>query len=171
MANRNQQRWIVAAGSVASPDAAALLRDYYVEVSNRYFQLHFGRRSTPAEIEQGIAGTQNDDLVPPSGVLLLGSYNGIPAACAGLRRLEQGTAELTRVFVRPALRCTGGGAVLLDAVDRAARDLNAERIVLDTRLDLIEARSLYIKHGYREIPPIDDRAYAEIWYAKDLTAS
>jgi GNAT superfamily N-acetyltransferase len=72
--------------------------------------------------------------------------------------------------VRPALRGTGGGAALLDAVDRAARDLNAQRIVLDTRLDLIEARALYVRHGYREIPPIDDRAYAEIWYAKALTA-
>jgi GNAT superfamily N-acetyltransferase len=170
MATTYQERWIVGPASVASPDAEALLRDYYIEVSDRYYQLHFGRRSTPAEIGQGLAGSPSDDLSPPSGVFLLGRYDGVPAACAGLRLAEPGTAELTRVFVRAALRGTGGGAMLLDAVDHAARDLNAAQIVLDTRLDLTEARALYVKHGYREIPAIDDRAYAEIWYAKKLTA-
>jgi GNAT superfamily N-acetyltransferase len=55
--------------------------------------------------------------------------------------------------VRAALRGTGGGAMLLDAVDQAARDLNAAQIVLDTRLDLTEARALYVKHGPWSSPP------------------
>jgi GNAT superfamily N-acetyltransferase len=76
---------------------------------------------------------------------------------AGLRVLDPRTVELTRMFVRPAVRRTGGGARLLAAIDEAARDIGAERIVLDTRLDLVEARALYLKHGYAEMPAFSDR--------------
>ena len=164
----HKQAWSVALGAVGSAEAASLLREYYIEVSDRYYQLHCGRTSTPAEIEQGLAGSPSDDLAPPTGVFLLGRYGDAPAACAGLRVLDLRTAELTRVFVRPALRGTGGGSRLLAAVDEAARDMGAGRIVLDTRLDLAEARALYLKHGYAEIPALSDRPYAEIWYEKQL---
>ena len=42
--------------------------------------------------------------------------------------------------------------------------MGAGRIVLDTRLDLVEARALYVRHGYAEIPALSDRLHAEIWY-------
>jgi GNAT superfamily N-acetyltransferase len=163
-----EQAWRIALDTVDSAQAAALLREYYIEVSDRYYQLHCGRTSTPAEIEQGLAGSPSDDLAPPSGAFLLGRYGDAPAACAGLRVLDPGTVELTRVFVRPAVRGTGGGSRLLAAVDEAARDMGARRIVLDTRLDLVEARTLYARHGYAEIPALSDRPYAEIWYGKEL---
>lgn len=163
-----EQAWSVALGTVGSTEAASLLREYYIEVSDRYYQLHCGRTSTPAEIEQGLAVSPSDDLAPPTGVFLLGRYGDVPAACAGLRVLDPRTVELTRVFVRPALRGTGGGSRLLAAVDEAARDMGAGRIVLDTRLDLVEARALYRKHGYTEIPSLSDRPHAEIWYGKQL---
>jgi hypothetical protein len=73
MTTRRNEPWIVAPASVASSDAATLLRDYCVEISDRSRQLHFGRRSTPAGIEQGLVGSPNDDLVPSAGVFLLGS--------------------------------------------------------------------------------------------------
>ena len=41
-------------------------------------------------------------------------------------------------------------------------------LVLDTRLDLVDARALYNRHGYTEIPAYSDRWYAEIWYGKDV---
>lgn len=42
-------------------------------------------------------------------------------------------------------------------------------MVLNTRLDLIEARSLYARHGYTEIPAYCTGPYKEIWYGKELT--
>ncbi|NYV79008.1 GNAT family N-acetyltransferase, partial [Streptomyces sp. UH6] len=39
---------------------------------------------------------------------------------------------------------------------------------LDTRSDLVEARALYARLGYRETPPHNDGVYAEHWFAKDL---
>ncbi|WP_439679907.1 GNAT family N-acetyltransferase [Embleya sp. MST-111070] len=161
--------WTIVPTPVDSPEALALHRAYYVEVSDRYYRLHEGRDSTPAEIEAGLAETTHDDLVPPAGVFLVGRYRDEPAACAGVRLRADGAAELTRVFVRPDMRGTGGGRRLMAAVDDAARALGAERIMLDTRLDLIEARTLYTRTGYVEVPAHNNCQYAEIWYAKDLT--
>ncbi|MBV6700507.1 GNAT family N-acetyltransferase [Kitasatospora aureofaciens] len=161
--------WAVTPADVTTDEALALLRDYYYDVANRYYRLHFDRDGTPEELESGLAGSPSDDLAEPDGVFLIGRYDGAAQSCAGLRCLDATTVELTRVFVRPTVRGTGGGARLLAAVDTAARSLGATRIILDTRLDLVEARALYARHGYHEIPAYSTRFYAEIWYGKDLT--
>ncbi|MEV7773387.1 GNAT family N-acetyltransferase [Kitasatospora sp. NPDC086791] len=162
--------WSVATADVTTPESLELLREYFYDVANRYFRLHFGREGTPEELEPALADTPSDDLVAPDGVFLIGRHDGVAHACAGLRRLDATTVELTRVYVRPALRGTGGGARLLAAVDEAARALGADRIVLDTRLDLVEARALYLRNGYQEIPAYKSGPYAEVWYGKELTA-
>ncbi|MEV7926938.1 MULTISPECIES: GNAT family N-acetyltransferase [unclassified Kitasatospora] len=167
-APRTARLWSVATADVTAPEALALLREYYYDVANRYYRLHLGREGTPEELESGLAGSPSDDLAAPDGLFLLGHYDGAAQSCAGLRRRDADTVELTRVFVRPGLRGTGGGARLLAAVDEAARSLGARRIVLDTRLDLVEARALYTRHGYREIPAYSSGPYAQIWYGKEL---
>ncbi|MEV6978733.1 GNAT family N-acetyltransferase [Kitasatospora sp. NPDC093806] len=168
-----KELWAVAPADVGSEESLALLREYYLDVANRYYLLHFGREGTPEEIETGLAGSPSDDLAAPTGAFLLGRYGTTeePEACAGLRVLDADTVELTRVYVRPSRRGTGGGSHLLTAVDEAARALGARRIVLDTRLDLVEARALYTRHGYREIPAYTSNMYAEVWYGKDLTGA
>ncbi|MBL1100192.1 GNAT family N-acetyltransferase [Streptomyces coffeae] len=162
--------WTVCARPVDDPAATALLRAYLVDVADRYYQLHEGRNATPEEIGRALTEMPSDDLTPPDGVFLLAHHNGEhePAGCAGLRRLDAHTAELKRVFIRPGTRGLGGGGALLAAVDAAAVALGARRIVLDTRLDLVEARALYARHGYREVPPFSDGPYAEVWMAKEL---
>ncbi|WP_413799006.1 GNAT family N-acetyltransferase [Streptomyces iranensis] len=160
--------WAVAARPVGDPVSAMLLREYLVDVADRYYQLHEERDSTPEEIGQALAEMPSDDLAPPQGVFLLAHHAGELAGCAGVRLMDARTAELKRVYVRPAKRGLGGGAALLAAVEAAAVGLGAGRIVLDTRLDLVEARGLYARHGYREVPAFTDGPYAEVWMAKQL---
>ncbi|MBB5933223.1 GNAT family N-acetyltransferase [Streptomyces zagrosensis] len=163
--------WDVGPRPVHAADSAALLRAYFIEVSDRYYQVHHGRRSTDEEIESGLIEHHSDDLVPPHAVFLLGRYGrrpAEPAGCAGVRLLDAATAELKRLYVRPALRGTGGGAALLTAAHAAARELGAERIILDTRHDLVEARALYARHGYGETSRYNDDPYAERWFTKQL---
>jgi len=161
--------WAVAPADVRSDDALALLREYFTDVADRYNWLHNGRGVTPAEVESVLADWPSDDLAGPTGLFLIGRYGGAAQSCAGLRVRDAETVELTRVFVRPGVRGTGGGARLLAAVDGAARSLGARRIVLDTRLDLVEARALYARHGYREIPAFSGGPYAQVWYGRDVT--
>ena len=160
----HRMTWTVAPESFDTPDAALLRRDYYDEVASRYW----GRPATAAEIADGLADDGAELLVPPTGEFVVGRYEGKPGSCAGLLLVDAETAELTRVFVRPEFRSTGGGGLLLAAVERAARAMVVRRIRLDTRHDLVEARGLYAKHGYREVPAFNQEPYAEHWFAKEL---
>ncbi|WP_345669012.1 GNAT family N-acetyltransferase [Streptomyces similanensis] len=160
--------WTVAPEPYDSPAALALWRAYYTEVSDRWYLLHEGRRTDPAELERGIAATDGAELVPPTGQLLLARYDGAPAGTAGVRLLDAATAELTRVYLGERARGRGGAALLVGAAEDAARALGARRIVLDTRGDLVEARALYARLGYAETAPHNDDRYAEHWFAKSL---
>ncbi|WP_328771988.1 GNAT family N-acetyltransferase [Streptomyces sp. NBC_00286] len=163
--------WTVAPEPFDSPAAAALWRAYYTEVSDRWYLLHEGHATDPAELEREIAAETGAELAPPTGVLLLAQYNGEPAGTAGVRLLDATAGELKRMFVRADLRGKGGAAVLLHAAEEAARGLGVERMVLDTRGDLVEARVLYARHGYAEIEPYNDHDYAEHWFAKRLCSA
>ncbi|MGW1466320.1 GNAT family N-acetyltransferase [Streptomyces sp. NPDC002308] len=157
--------WTLTPERFDTPDAARLLRDYYDELASRYWK----RQATEAEIDEGLTDDGADRLAPPTGRLLVGRYAGEPASCVGVF-LDPATAvaELTRVYVRPAFRRTGGGGLLMTAAEEVARGAGMRVLRLDTRSDLVEARGLYAKHGFREIPAYNDGPYADHWFAKEL---
>ncbi|MFE9253704.1 GNAT family N-acetyltransferase [Streptomyces sp. NPDC006879] len=158
--------WSIGPEPVCGTEGFQLRRAYYAEIASRYWQ----RPATDAEVAQGLAEDPGEELTPPTGEFLVGRLAGRPAACVGVRMLDATTAELTRVYVRPEARGTGGGAALLVAVEAVARTLGATRLRLDTRSDLIEARRLYARHRYREIPAYNSGRYAEHWFEKHLAA-
>ncbi|WP_208614454.1 GNAT family N-acetyltransferase [Streptomyces regalis] len=160
--------WTVAPEPHDSPAATALWRAYYTEVSDRYYLLHEGRRTDPAELDRETAHQTGAELTPPKGQLLVARYAGEPAGTAGIRLLDADTAELTRVFVHETLRGKGGGPLLVRAAEDTARSFGATRMILDTRHDLVEARALYTRLGYKETPPHNDGTYAEHWFSKAL---
>jgi len=160
--------WTVTPEPFDSAVAAELWRAYYTEVSDRWYLLHEGRTTDPDELEREVAADTGAYLAAPGGVLLVARYGGEPAGTAGVRMIGASTGELKRVFVRPDLRGKGGGSLLLARVESAARGIGAERVVLDTRNDLVEARMLYARHGYQETPPHNDEEYAEHWFTKKL---
>lgn len=156
--------WIFSPERVDTPHATALRRDYYADVASSYWK----RPATEAEIDEGLAGDGVELLTPPTGQFLVGSLAGEPAACGGVLMLDAERAELTRVFIRPPFRGKGGADLLLDGLEDTARALGARRMVLNTRLDLIEARSVYVRRGYAEIPAYCEGPYMDIWYGKEL---
>lgn len=160
--------WTIAPEPFDSPVAAALWRAYYTEVSDRWYLLHEGHRTDPAELDREIAARPGAELTPPGGRLLVGRYEGEPAGSAGVRLLDASTAELTRVFLYEGMRGKGGAGLLVTAAEEAARGLGAKRMILDTRHDLVEARALYARLGYAETEPHNDDRYAEHWFAKNL---
>jgi GNAT superfamily N-acetyltransferase len=161
-----QVDWTIEQVEPASPEAAAILREYLAEMITRYF----GRCTDDAEIDHYLSdGHDSDDLTPPTGLLLLARRDGTVVGCVGLRRMDAETCELTRMFVRPSARGAGGAARLLAAAEVEAQRLGAAAIRLNTRKDLVEARALYAKHGYGEIPPYGDDPLADHWFEKRLT--
>lgn len=157
--------WSVTDTPVTDAAAQDLLLRYMIDVATSYH----GRPPTDAELVTALAEHPNDVLVPPAGLFLVAWRDGEPAGCVGVRFGPAGFAELKRMYVAPAGRGQGGGRVLLAAAEDRARAHDVHTMRLDTRLDLLPARSLYAKHGYTEIPRFNtDDPYAECWYGKRI---
>ncbi|MER5886172.1 GNAT family N-acetyltransferase [Streptomyces sp. NPDC001941] len=156
--------WTFLPEPVDAPESLALRRDYYADVAGRYW----GRPATGAEVDEGLAGDGVELLVPPTGGFVVARLGGEAVGCGGFLMLDGDRAELTRVFLRHGHRGRGGAGPLLRAVEDGARELGARRMVLNTRLDLVEARALYARHGYAEIPAYCTGPYMEVWYGKEL---
>ncbi|HVV12876.1 GNAT family N-acetyltransferase [Amycolatopsis sp.] len=150
---------------VGHPDAAAILREYIDDIASRYF----GRQATDAEIDQALADEPSGHLNPPTGLFLLAIVDGKAAGCVGVKVVDDRTTELTRLFVKPAFRGQGCGEELLRAAENEARALGAAVMRLDTRTDLVEARALYAKHGYRETDHYTEGPYVDHCFEKLLS--
>jgi len=93
------------------------------------------------------------EYAPPGGVLLIARDEGNAAGCVALRRLDAGTGEMKRMYVREAYRGSGLGRRLAVAVIDEAKKRNYKRVVLDTLPKLASAIALYRDLGFREIGP------------------
>src|SRR5437870_13782048 len=81
--------------------------------------------------DRGVAELPGE-YAPPRGALLVAEVDGVPAGCAGLRPLDGDTAELKRLYVRPAHRGLGLGRRLTNSILAEARTRAYRRVRLDT---------------------------------------
>lgn len=93
------------------------------------------------------------DYAPPDGRLLLALVDGKLAGCIALRRWDETTCEMKRLYIRPGFRGTGAGRILARAIIEHAHDIGYRRMLLDTLPSMSPARSLYRSLGFRPIPP------------------
>ena len=141
-----------------------MLAAYFREVVSR----HHNRVATDAEVAAVMRAEPSDDLCPPGGLLLLACRDGAVLGCAGLRLLDTGIGEVTRLFVAPEERRHGIGQRLLDAVQDAARQHRVSMLRLDTSDYLTEACRLYARNGFAEVAPFSEGRVANLWYEKVL---
>jgi ribosomal protein S18 acetylase RimI-like enzyme len=95
-------------------------------------------------------------FVPPAGRLLLAMQHGQPAGCVCLKGQDSDTAEIKRLYVRPAFRGQEIGWQLVDALLAEARKSGYKRIVLDTHASMKKAQDLYKAFGFRVVKPPED---------------
>jgi ribosomal protein S18 acetylase RimI-like enzyme len=93
------------------------------------------------------------EYAPPAGALMLAFEKEQAAGCIALRRINDDTCEMKRLYVRPAFRGKGFGRQLTIAVTEKARKIGYTRIRLNTLPTLKEAISLYRSLGFKEIKP------------------
>lgn len=102
----------------------------------------------------------------PSGALLLVIKADALIGCAGIRKIDDVTAELKRMYIRPPYRGQQVGLKLLEHALVLARFLGYKKIRLDTLKHMTEAQALYTASGFYEIPayrfnPFEGAIYME----------
>ncbi|TFD57260.1 GNAT family N-acetyltransferase [Cryobacterium suzukii] len=155
---------LVSFAAPASAEATSVSLRYYEDIVSRYH----GRPALQQEIIAAQAGYASDDLVPPTGLLLLARQGSAVLGCAGMRIRLGDIGEVTRVFVEPAARGQGVGRLLMQNLESESRALGLTALRLDTRTDLIEARSLYASLGFIEGKAHNTDPYANHWFRKEL---
>jgi ribosomal protein S18 acetylase RimI-like enzyme len=145
-----------------SPTDIAQVRDLFLEYAQSLgFSLCF--QSFDRELAE-LPG----DYAPPRGRLLIASYGGELAGCVALHELEQGIAEMKRLYVRPQYRGKRVGFALVQQLLAEARAIGYGSIRLDTVEPVMkDAVRMYRRLGFREIPsyrtnPIEGALYMQL---------
>ncbi|MEM6637969.1 MAG: GNAT family N-acetyltransferase [Pseudomonadota bacterium] len=92
-------------------------------------------------------------LPPRGGLFLARGPEGELLGTAFLKMIRKDTAEIKRLYVRPAARGSGLGRRLTVAAIDGAKDRGANRILIDTGVWMKAARRLYEDLGFRYIEP------------------
>lgn len=149
------------AASPADSDARDLIVEYFAERAAGF----------PGEYRPVLPGP--DAFTPPDGVLLLVEHaeRGL-IGCGAVRRIADGPLgprfEVKHVYTRPAARGLGAGRLLMDELERRAREWGARELVLDTHHTLEAAAALYARMGFAPIEAYNDNPNATRWYGKAI---
>ena len=140
-----------------TPEAIAAVEELLREYTAWALTLEAGSEEAPAfeGLDRELA-TLPGVYAPPSGRLLLATVDDRPAGCVGLRKLDDATCEVKRLYVRPGFRGLKLGPLLVTRLVEEARHAGYRRIVLDSHHSMTAAHAVYEAAGFRRVPPPDD---------------
>ncbi|MES1245792.1 MAG: GNAT family N-acetyltransferase [Acidobacteriota bacterium] len=121
--------------------AATLIKALNAELSAAYPEpgaTHF--RLDPEETKDG------------RGAFVVARVDGVPMACGAIRKNDEETAEIKRMYVVPEARGLGLSRRVLAALEAEAARLQVKRIVLETGPRQLAALALYERSGFERIP-------------------
>jgi ribosomal protein S18 acetylase RimI-like enzyme len=124
-----------------TPEAQTLIAELNEELSAMYPEEsanHF--RLDPEEVRKG------------SGAFLIAIDGERHLGCCALRRMDQKTGEIKRMYVRNEARNRGIGRTMLLSIEEEAKALGMTRLVLETGVRQPAAIALYKKAGFVVIP-------------------
>jgi GNAT superfamily N-acetyltransferase len=145
-------RITVAAEPFDSTDAQRLIAALDAHLASRYSaEQRFGPNLRPQQIAPGL------------GTFVIARAEGRAVGCGAVRRLDEMSAEVKRMYVEPELRGRGIAKLILDHLEAAALVMGIRRLVLETGINQAEAIGLYRRMGFDPV-----RCWGE--YADVLTS-
>ncbi len=108
------------------------------------------------------------ELSPPGGAFIVGYGGDEAVCCGGVKRLDERTCEIKKMYVVPERRGHGVARALLHALEDKARALGYDVARLDTGPKQLSARGLYEDEGYVEIADFNRNPVAVFWGEKPL---
>ena len=113
------------------------------------------RAAQRAEIEERYGPDSEPGPAPSAAdiaVFLVAAVDGRPVGCGGLRQLDEGAAELKRMYVMPEWRGKGISVAVLEALEDYAVKQGWRTLRLETGPRQPEAVRFYERSGYVRIP-------------------
>ena len=146
--------------SVAEGDGAALAQAMAREIAVLYDGLD---QNGPAMPKAGPA-----ELGPPGGGFWVGYVDDAAICCGGLKRLPDGSCEIKKMYVVPALRGRGVARRLLGFLEDTARGLGYTVARLDSGSRQPDAIHIYVSSGYTETENFNANPVATYFAQKRL---
>lgn len=97
----------------------------------------------------------------PRSAFLVAWLDDMPVGCGAFTVLDERTAHIKRVFVRPGFRGHGFGRRIMAALEAKARQLGYSMLFLETADKQHEAIMMYGSLGYERIPCADRGSSSE----------
>ncbi|MBV9819930.1 MAG: GNAT family N-acetyltransferase [Solirubrobacterales bacterium] len=108
------------------------------------------------------------ELAPPHGAIRVGRIDGELVCVGAIKRLDEQTCELKRMYIVPVWRGRGVLRRLLHELEDTARRLGYTVARLDTGPRQSRAQWLYEHEGYRAIENFNGNPVACFWGEKPL---
>jgi len=116
---------------------------------NRHWNLGLSAADTEAYVDNDIQTL--DRLLPPNGRFYLAQIGTEFVGVGSLKRLNETTGEIKRMFVRPQFRGQSIGKRILDQLLADARTLHYDTVYLDSPTFSENAHRLYQSRGFYTI--------------------
>lgn len=146
----------VQAEDIRSEDATALLDELTEELKALY------------ETTDGKAGFELSDVEVPRTAFIVARIDGYPVGCGALRKMDDKTAEVKRMYTRPEYRRAGVAWAILAEADRLALEFGYDVIKLQTGYKQLGAAKLYERFGYFRIPHYSGKADFVLAFQKNI---
>ena len=141
-----------------TPVSENLQRAYFADIAGRY----------PGWSPGLIPSADPAEVAPPVGAWVVAYLDGEPVGCGGVKRLDERTVELKRIYLAESARGHGIGRRVLEELERHARAFGYERVRLDTGDRQPAALALFRSSGYVEIADYNGNTWATYWMEKQL---
>ena len=151
-----------------------VIRQYQPSDREEIFDLHVrALKNENAHLYTGPWEEDFDDIegiyLANRGEFIVGIIDGKIIAMGGLRKKTDDIVELRRMQVDPAFQRKGYGQIILDFLEKRAKELGYKIIELDTSIRQVSAQRFYEKNGYRVIRRETEGWIVEaIFYQKEL---
>jgi putative acetyltransferase len=128
-----------------SPDARRLVAALDAHLASRYApEQRFGPHLKAEHVAPGV------------GTFVIARADGKAVGCGALKRRDPTTVEVKRMYVEPEMRGHRVAREILDHLENTAREMGAERMVLETGIYQEEAIGLYRGAGFKAVDCFDE---------------
>lgn len=120
--------------------------------------------SLPPDLRHADFGRQLQDLAAhysPPNAAFVATVDETNAGCIAFTRLDERTAVIKKLYVKPAFRGFGIARALMAAVAEMAKERGFTRLALDTDRERLQAAyALYLSLGFKDCAPYGGVEYA-----------